>query len=434
MTVICIGYFDKFSRYFLDIERHLKNNHDVSINFKIYSIHFSGFLYTLIRLKPSSWISFKAWCLAYIKRKYYLEIISQSNTYKGLVYEDYLSFHKGLNKNINQNKLRLQALAYIDLFDKAYRSNRPDYLLAIGDSRLCIEISVALAKLKKIKIYYIEQGPFNTTFFDDKGVNANLSFRDRIDTIKNLNEKSNAKTEIDTDSKKYNRSLIYRGFDMLLMKLFQQTALYPPDIKYTDVNSYRKYRNFDLNKLSTPKKDKTFLLILQVPQDVNMINHSTIFNSHFEILKSVHSNLPKGAKVIVREHPLYINKYENELYDYISKHNIIIDNLTPLTNAIDMADVVVVNNSTVGIQSIFRYKTVVVVGNAFYDNEKICLKLTHKDQIKTILKQALTHQTNTTEIDSFKNVLFSTVLLNGSITDKDLKSSKHIANHLLADY
>jgi hypothetical protein len=38
------------------------------------------------------------------------------------------------------------------------------------------------------------------------------------------------------------------------------------------------------------------------------------------------------------------------------------------------------------------------------------------------------------QIDNFKRLLFNTVLLKGSITDKDLISSKLIANHLLANH
>jgi capsular polysaccharide export protein len=165
-----------------------------------------------------------------------------------------------------------------------------------------------------------------------------------------------------------------------------------------------------------------------------MIYHSPIFKSHTEIIKSISSNLPQNTTLIVREHPLYINKYENSLYNFVKENEIIIDNATPLNKAIDLAQVVIVNNSTVGIEAILKYKTTVVLGNAFYDHPNICLKLKTKNELETLIEKALTYRPNKEAINNFKHLLFTSVLLEGSITEKDLKSSKHIANHLLANH
>jgi capsular polysaccharide export protein len=173
---------------------------------------------------------------------------------------------------------------------------------------------------------------------------------------------------------------------------------------------------------------------LQVPLDVNTIYHSPIFKSHTEIIKSIVSNLPIKTTLIVREHPLYINKYGRSFYDFVKKNGIIIDNTTPLNKTLELAKVVIVNNSTVGIEAILNYKTTVVLGNAFYDHTNICLKLRTKNELKTLLEKALTYTPNKEEINNFKHLLFTAVLLEGSITDKKLKSSKHIANHLLAHH
>ena len=105
-----------------------------------------------------------------------------------------------------------------------------------------------------------------------------------------------------------------------------------------------------------------------------------------------------------------------------------------LNDAFKMADVVIVNNSTVGIEAIFNYKKVVVLGNAYYDNESICFKLNNKNELHSVLKNSLNHSLDKIQIDNFKQLLFNTVLLKGSITDKHLKSSQYIANHLLAHH
>lgn len=434
MTVICIGYFDKFSRFFLDIEKHLKDKSNASVNLKIYSIHFSGFLYTFFRLKFSSWIPVKAWVKAKRKKRFYKKCIKASDTYKGIAYKDCIEFHTAINSSISKTDLQFQALAYIDIFSELFKKEQPKYLLTLGDSRLCVEIAIALAKKDKIKVYYIEKGPFNTTFFDDKGVNANLSIRRNYNSEIASNKSLKLDKHIITNSKKYARSPIYRGLDLVISKLFEKTKLYPPDLKFTDAISLKLQKTKTNLSLKNTKLTKpVYLLILQIPFDVNMIKHSPFFNSHTEIVKHVYACLPENAALVIREHPLYISKYENVMYHFIRENNILIDNSTPLNNALESAKVVVVNNSTVGIEAILKYKTVVVLGNAFYDNKYVCLKLNRIDELKNTLENALINKVNKNEIDRFKTVLFNTVLVEGDVIDKDLTSSKHIANHLITN-
>ncbi|MDN3492596.1 capsular polysaccharide export protein, LipB/KpsS family [Winogradskyella bathintestinalis] len=432
MKVICLSTLDKFSRFYLDIERQLKANHTTNISLKIFSLYFSGFLYPLLRFRHSSWISAKAWVLAHFKKTFYLSIINSKNEYKNLKYNDYYRFHSALNRKISKQSLQLQTLAYIDIFDAIFTKDQPDYIISIGDSRLCMEVGIALAKTKNIKIYYIEQGPFNTTFFDDKGVNANISLREKTKiTLSNTDARNSLNINQESKTYKYNRSLIYRGLDMALMTLFENTAIYPPDLKYSDLNSYRKNRSYSETKHSD---DEPYaLLILQVPLDVNMVYHSPHFETHTEILESVYANLPKKLKLVVREHPLFINKYEDTLYNYINENKILIDNTSSLNSAMESARMIIVNNSTVGIEAIFKYKTVVVLGNAFYDNDYVCLKLKNKAALSSLLEEAMDYNPNKINIDSFKYEMYNSVLLQGGISDNSLQSSKSIANQLLTN-
>ncbi|WP_407557631.1 hypothetical protein [Winogradskyella sp. 4-2091] len=429
MKVICLSTLDKFSRFYLDIERQLKAKNNSKISLKVYSLYVSGFLYTFLRLKPSTWITAKAWILAKRKRKHYFKIISSQDHYKSIQFHKYYKFHTALSNKISTTSLQLQTLAYIDIFDAQFTTEQPDYLITIGDSRLCIEIAIAVAKSKNIKVFYIEQGPFNTTFFDDKGVNANISIRKKTITINT--DYTDYSDSYRTNTKKYKRSPIYRGLDIVLMTLFENTSLYPPDLKYSDLNSY-KPKASNINDKHTQHQNFV-LLILQVPLDVNMINHSPNYKSHTEILKDVYTNLPNKVKLIVREHPLYKNKYDSSLYQFINSNNIQIDNEMSLNTALDTAKIVLVNNSTVGIEAIFKYKPVVVLGNAFYDHKDLCFKVEDKKELSKLLEKALNHEPNKLKIDTFKNELFNTVLLQGAITDKNLKSSKTIANQLLAN-
>ena len=431
MKIICLSTLDKFSRFYLDIDATLKANFHGESKVRIYSLYLSGFLYPFIRFKFSSWISFKAWRIARKNKNKYRAIVKTQEEYKGLPFNDFIEFHIALDDAISIESLQLQVLAYIDIFHNIYTKFQPDCIISIGDSRMGIEVGLAIAKQKNIKIYYIEQGPFNTTFLDEKGVNANLSIRRDFKDMDLKADTELSTYSLDNKTVKYNRSPLYRGLDMAIKALFEKTSIYPPDLIKTDVNSYiskRKIKNQDnLSKLNK----QIYLLILQIPLDVNMICHSPIFNSHLDIITYVYNNLPSGVELVIREHPLYINKYEAAMYNFITEHNIFKDNDTSLDLAIGNAKVVIVNNSTVGIEAILKYKTVVVLGNAFYDDDKICLKLKQLDELKTILNTALNHVPNKNYIDNFKTLLFNKVLLKGTLSDKHLTSSKSIANYIL---
>lgn len=426
MNVLCLGYYDKHSRFFIGIKKWLIKSNRSPISFSYYNIHISGFLYTFLRFKKCSFLPLKAWFKVYLNKGYYKQIIESKVTYKGLNYASFINFHLRLQHKVSRQDLLLQALAYIDIFEKALTKSNPDVLLTIGDSRLCAEIAVAMAKQKGITVYFIEQGPFNTTFFDNNGSNANMSIRRGVEVI------SQSECELQnttTTSNKYFRSPIYRGIDIALMTILERTKLYPPDLKYTDINTYK--RRIERSTAKTEIIPSNHLLFaMQVPFDVNMIYHSPHYESHLQIIKDLYNHKPPELDLVVREHPLYKGKYGKDVYEFINSKGILIDNSSRLDNAINKASIIVVNNSTVGIEAIAKYKPVVVLGNSFYDNENICLKLTTKEKLSSLLKTALNTNTNKEKIDCFMQKLYATIMIKGSIADKRLVASKHIANHL----
>jgi capsular polysaccharide export protein len=215
------------------------------------------------------------------------------------------------------------------------------------------------------------------------------------------------------------------------MKLLENTMLYPPDLKFTDFNSYTKSINHKKLQVNPYKFDYA-LFAMQVPMDVNMIYHSPYYKNQLDILIDLHKHLPSNIKLVVREHPLYIGKYGKELYGFIESNEIIIDNASSLDEILENSSIVIVNNSTVGFEAICKYKPVVVLGNAYYDNERICLKLNNHSSLSEILKNALEKPVNKGEIDRFKETLYSSVMLMGGITNKQLLSAKTIAKHLIS--
>lgn len=436
MKILCIGYYDKFSRFFLGIEKELKT-HYTSIQFSILSLFFSGFFYAGLRGKSSSWLTQKALFKVFNNKRKYNRILESGAVYKNLNLNELINYHFKLNPKTSRKKLLLQAVAYIDIIDEKLRED-PDFLMLIGDLRLPVEIARRLAEQYHIKTFFIEQGPFKTTIFDEKGVNANHSIRG-FQPAHNQNiptKKWKKPGSTSPQPKKYSRSPFYRGMDYALEFLLQKTPVYPPDLKmnqalfsrFTFSDAVQKNIEF------LPKKTHAksiFLLVCQVPFDVNMTHHSPHFSNHFEILKAVYENLPENALLVVREHPIYRGKYSTAFYDFIIENQIQVDFQKSAAPVMKAADVVVVNNSTVGLEAISQYKKTLVMGDAYYDSSDLCLKLDERENLKRLLKQSLEFKVNPEKVNSFMQEFTENHLLEGFITDKHLKSPKAIAEKLI---
>ncbi|RED48450.1 capsular polysaccharide export protein, LipB/KpsS family [Seonamhaeicola aphaedonensis] len=433
MNVLCIGYFDKFSRFFIGIKKELKEKRP-NARFYIISLFFSGYFYSCLRKHKSSIITFKAWLNVLLHKKKFLTAISK-NSYKNITLDTLINYHTNLNKNISRTSLLLQCVSYIDILYKKFETFKPDIILLIGDSRLVFEVTKKLALLFHVKVYYIEQGPYNTTFFDSKGVNANHSISDYIINTSTAFEQDNdelIKTLIKKPKPRpYRRSFLYRGFDWLISFFFEKTILYPPDLRYTDTYP-RIFKQFKQRKVDSEKKinSNVYLLVLQVPEDVNMIYHSPYFKRHYDIVKEVFFNLPRSSKLVIREHPVYMGKYEKKLYQFVKKHHIYIEHESSLQDTIKKANVVIVNNSTVGIDALINQKPLIVLGNSYYKKEKICLPYTKNKFLKAILKEALNFIPNKKYLNIFLQELFYNHLIDGFITDNDLKAAKIIAKKI----
>lgn len=428
MKILSIGYYDDFARFFLAIKKELQTK-ESKIEFKYLSLYLSGALYFLSRLQPVSFFSMKVWLNKIIHKKEYQAVVDKHKIYKSINLDKIITYHKLLDSQ-QENELKLQAISYIDIIEKLLKKYKPDILLLSGDSRMSIEILNIKAKEYNIRTYYFEQGPFGTTILDSNGVNANASIRewqysDESETLEqkesNINNFFQRKK-----SQKYKRNPIYRGSDYLFQSIFEKVGLLPIDIKMEKSKKRDNpiYKNINENKYEENKD--LFLLVLQVPYDVNMVYHSPFYRNHFSIVEDIFNALPKNSTLLVREHPLYKGKYENELYSFMHEHNISLDT-DELNNSLEKADVVVVNNSTVGIEAISKMKPTVVLGNAYYDSDRICLKLINKENLNELLGSALNYKSNKEYVVYFLDMFLSKYLIDGHFRDRKLKATRTIA-------
>ncbi|HAS6329550.1 hypothetical protein M2G94_08690 [Vibrio vulnificus] len=417
MNIFFVGYYDDFSRFFLKLKYSIQEI-DGNVNIKYFSLYFSGFLYWVLRSRGVSLISFRAMLLSFSKKYRYVK-----DEYRGIGLDSLVSYHVKLGAD--SVKLKKQACAYIDIFSKEFEKKRPDLVVCSSDSRLIAEVLKEISKRYDSDLFFFEQGPYSTTVIDKAGVNANSSIRgfiggkNEIDDITILNVKNFPVRE---RKPKYKRFFLYRTLDFFLEYLLGKFGLYPIDItKSTSFNFIKPKENDEQKEHKQASRLKRYLLVLQVPFDVNMINHSPYFSNHYEIVKSVNEALPRDSELIIREHPLFYNKYESILYDYIRDNNLCIDSETKLEKAIKDSDVVVVNNSTVGLESISLNIPTVVLGDSFYDSSDVCIKLKDLSLLPQCLSQALQYKYDKNAKINFLRRYYLEYLFDGHFRDDELK-------------
>lgn len=396
--IISVSYYADFSRYFRALHGNFHNPNIEWINICLYH---SAYVFDLLHNVKTIFLPSE------IRKRKFKNLKSKFDI--GSINYTYL-------KN-SDTKINDIALLYSNYFEYFLKIEKPDLIILSGDERLPIKILRHVAFNLGIKVLYFEQGPFGTTILDKDGVNANCSFR------RNCNQELQSEKKLfllENKKEKWQGYKKYRLLDIIYQLLFPNT--YPELIKYKLSIPKNKKNSPIINKITTGTYTKKYiLLILQVPEDVNMVCHSPYFSNHTDIIKKIHTSIPSQYKLVVREHPLYKGKYESSLYDYINSNKISLDCNGNLVNLIKNSILVIVNNSTVGLEAMLHKKSVLILGNSYYDNENYIYKY-HGEKLREKILEAINKPIDINEVDMRLNYLFNHHFLSGHFRDKDLSS------------
>lgn len=367
MNILAVGYYDDFARFFLRLKKEV-HKLDKNIRFHYFSIYFSGFFYALSHRVISKWFPFLIWCKFFTKRKFYYRLASEIEVYKGVDLFWLSEYHVKLDP---KNKKYYMAIgcAYLDYVNNFIIQNKISLILSSGDSRMPVRAIIGIARQRDIIVRYFEQGAFGTTFFEHDGVNGNSAFmKIHSDFVNHESETINKQLNAFITRKRaaqFRRFPLYRGFDFIIGFLinWQSIGREIVENKSIKVNKSTDYKGQGLTG------SKFVVFAAQVPVDVNMVLHSPNFSNHTEILSYLNSCIPFEYNIIVREHPLFYGQYESSFYETITANSrFILDNSTSLSDVIAKSELVVVNNSTVGIEALCYGKRVLLTGDAYYEN------------------------------------------------------------------
>lgn len=151
----------------------------------------------------------------------------------------------------------------------------------------------------------------------------------------------------------------------------------------------KKNRKAVLAQLGLSPEKPVILLPLQIESDSNIQNNSPYFKSMEELIRSVTSVLGgTGAQLVVKPHPEDRSRQDRiealcSASDVRCCWDLSLQSLLPVT------DLVVVINSTVGLEALLQNKPVVALGQSIYDRKGFTLDLDNKTSLDKLIHRAL---------------------------------------------
>lgn len=260
---------------------------------------------------------------------------------------------------------RVRIANYLYLFGQ----QKPKKVVIWNGKKLPNQTVDLVAKHLKIPVYYFENGLLpNTTSLDPNGVNQAASLPK-------------------------NPSFYYQFMP-------SEVALRLPQIEARKPHKKRQSGQ----AIDLPKR---FIFVpFQVPHDTQIVQYSPWIESMeklFHTLLNAHKTLEdEQLDIVFKEHPSW-HKHYHHLYDI--HPNVLFANDNDTSQLISQAEVVVTINSTVGLEALQLNKKVIILGQACYDIDGLCLHARNQAQLNAVLKSVDTWQPNQKLRESFFHYL-----------------------------
>lgn len=360
MKYLSVIYYDTFARFFAAIEDAVKAN-DPAAKFLHLAIFPSGWLYMKVKGRN---VRLLPWQI----RKPHPAVGADNAALDRIA-----RYHAATGARYGSrygDVLRNRACDYLGTMGRIVEEFRPDVVLFSGDTRIaCEALSHHLDQIQyKAKRFYFEQGPNGTTIFDNRGVNANCSFREAAATLSG----DGFMPEPPVKQEKFKRNPIFRGSDYALIGALRLLGKLPPEWDTMSLDKLPEadyVRCIEHGKASFRVDSREIMVALQVPDDANNIHHNPLGLRDVELLQWVlRAGADLALPVRVREHPLYRRRYTADMYRLLASNGRAVLSASSLNEDLANAAVVVTVNSMTGLDAYLRKIPVIALGNAFYDH------------------------------------------------------------------
>lgn len=358
-----------------------------------------------------------------------------------------IDINKFIDYHINimpeyKEEIKTVATQYYAFFEEYFKENNIDLLICIGEDRLFSSIPAYIFKKFNKAVLFFEPGPFGTMIFDSKGVNCNME-------IATIDKSWLFETEVDEKKlceffENTPKIKFYDGdISAYLRKISDIILSVPPKlikrklpIELQTGEGFFESIIYLRNRLIKTKKNtiyhdygKYIFLPLQVPTDVQMIKHSPIYSNFYEMIKDVYNSIPEDYKLVLREHPMNTGRYNKKIYEFINENeNVFLDNSTNIDKLIKESEIVVVNNSTVGVEALKFGKTVLTLGKTYYP--QVVYTLNKKQDLKDMICIAINNKIPRDKINKYLYVLYTEYLIKDHYKNKVYNNLDLLANKI----
>ena len=287
-------------------------------------------------------------------------------------------------------KIYFKLFSYIN-FMRYYAALDEKYtkMLIWNGGKFRQRIALEVTKIKKIKVYFFENGLLpNTIVFDNKGINYENSVPRNQDFYKSYSS-----------------------------NIALPTELVPRIGKSREV--------FTGEKEILPKK--YIFVPFQVDYDTQIISNSH-WIKNMRMLFDVIENVAQKSEYhfVLKEHPSSGVEYL-DLYTRVNNiENISFKNTYSTQELIEKSLAVITINSTVGIESLLFHKKVIVLGDAFYNIESLTHEARCVEDLLSIVEVIESIKIDIDIIDNFLKYLYNDYLI-----PKDDESYKIICQKLV---
>lgn len=221
-----------------------------------------------------------------------------------------------------------------------------------------------VAKTWNIHVYCLERGFFpGTVFVDRQGVNSGSHF-----------------------SKTWNRTkngVVTGKAEKIIMDYLQEIHLQSKSITGPE-NSIgpREIRK----RFGIPEGKKIVLYAAQIDSDTNIIFYSQKYNNNKDLILKLQDIIRRheNACLLIKLHPEDINR-QNEFKKLLSSDSVIVDDIS-IQSLLQAVDIVVVRNSTVGLEALTYFKPVITLGNALYSHKGFTYDVSTDEDLAETMK------------------------------------------------
>lgn len=285
---------------------------------------------------------------------------------------DFINYYKRLFGIKNTEKLVNEMNTEFSAAKNYFKTNTFDYVLIFNGA---LNVETDVCKQLNLNTFFFEQGYFSDTIqMDRAGVNCNTQFSGLpFNDFMNFSyEESKFLPSSNFKLIKIEANIFQRYFLRFFDKGFSNFIFSYLSRKRKLSKAKNRFRKLPVEEIDFENFGKYIFFPLQVNSDTQIILNSKYDSMYHAIDDSLPILLKTGFKVILKEHP-----FEVEPVDYsafVDNKKVFLTKKTDIGKLIENSEFVVNINSSVGFQSLEKYKKVLILGNSFYDNSPLSLK------------------------------------------------------------